>query len=150
MDATKTPATLSPIVPMEPSYDDARGSIQPLVSGGFESAQLITCTKGSVRANHYHRQDSHHCYMVYGSMRYYYRPVGSDEAPKWVLVVAGQTVYTPPMEDHAMEFLEDSAFINFAGRQRDTKSYEDDLVRVPLIPVENGFSPRVVKTAGTK
>ena len=32
-----------------------------------------------------------------------------------------------------MQFLEDSVFINFANRQRDHASYEEDLVRVKLI-----------------
>ena len=78
--------------------------------------------------------------MVYGSMRYYTRPVGSEESPSWVLVTTGQVVYTPPMEEHAMEFLEDAAFINFAGRPRDQHDYEDDLVRVELVPAKDGFS----------
>jgi oxalate decarboxylase/phosphoglucose isomerase-like protein (cupin superfamily) len=136
--------TTGPIIAMDKAFKDARGAIQPLVSGGFESAQLITCKKGAVRANHYHKADWHYCYMVYGSMRYYTRPTGSAEEPSWVLVTAGQTVYTPPMEDHAMEFLEDSAFVNFAGRPRDQGDYEDDLVRIQLIPAEGGFSSAVL------
>lgn len=143
--ATETRRTGGPIVSLDIPYADARGAIQPLVHGGFESAQMITCAKGSVRANHYHKRDWHYCYMVYGSMRYYTRPADSNEKPSWTLVTAGQVVYTPPMEEHAMEFLEDSAFINFAGRPRDQADYEDDLVRVELIPVENGFSPAVEK-----
>ena len=135
--------TSGPIIALDMAYKDRRGAIQPLVNGGFESAQLITCKKGAVRANHYHKSDWHYCYMVYGSMRYYTRPTGSTEDPVWMLVSAGQTIYTPPMEDHAMEFLEDSAFVNFAGRPRDQGDYEDDLVRIELIPAEDGFSPDV-------
>ena len=135
--------TTGPIIALDMAYKDKRGAIQPLVNGGFESAQLITCKKGAVRANHYHKSDWHYCYMVYGSMRYYTRPTGSDQDPVWMLVSAGQTIYTPPMEDHAMEFLEDSAFINFAGRPRDQDDYEDDLVRIELIPAKDGFSPDV-------
>lgn len=140
---TEDRRTSGPIVSLETPYSDARGDIQPLVHGGFETAQLITCAQGSVRANHYHKHDWHYCYMVYGSMRYYTRSVDSDEKATWVLVTAGQVVYTPPLEEHAMEFLEDSAFINFAGRPRVQADYEDDLVRVDLIPAEGGFSPAV-------
>ena len=135
--------TVGPIVALDKPYTDARGAIQPLVSGGFESSQLISCKKGAVRANHYHKHDWHYCYMVYGSMRYYSRPTGSTESPVWTLVSAGQIVYTPPMEDHAMEFLEDSAFVNFSGKPRDQAGYEDDLVRIELIAAEGGFSPDV-------
>ncbi len=137
---SETLKTTGPIVSLDMPYADARGQIQQLVQAGFESAQLITCAKNSVRANHYHKQDWHYCYMVYGSMRYYTRPVGSEESPSWVLVTTGQVVYTPPMEEHAMEFLEDAAFINFAGRPRDQHDYEDDLVRVELVPAKDGFS----------
>lgn len=143
MTSNSKPRTTGPIISLDKAYKDARGAIQPLVTGEFESAQLITCMKGAVRANHYHREDSHYCYMVYGSMRYYTRPTGSTDDPTWILVTKGQMVYTPPMEDHAMEFLEDSAFVNFAGRPRDQADYENDLVRIELIPVVDGFSPDI-------
>ena len=71
--------------------------------------------------------------MVSGAMRYWYRKVGDASAPACMDVRAGQMVFTPPMEEHAMEFTEDSVFINFANRQRDQASYEQDLVRVELI-----------------
>ncbi|MEQ8443930.1 MAG: hypothetical protein RIM33_07605 [Alphaproteobacteria bacterium] len=145
MSENRPRRTTGPIIAMDKAFKDARGAIQPLVSGGFESAQLITCKKGAVRANHYHKKDWHYCYMVYGSMRYYMRETGSTADPTWMLVTAGQAVYTPPMEDHAMEFLEDSAFINFAGRPRDQEDYESDLVRIELIPAKDGFSPAVLE-----
>ena len=139
-DDTDMQKKTGPIVSLDMPYVDARGEIQQLVQANIESAQLITCAENSVRANHYHKEDWHYCYMVYGSMRYYTRDVGSMDKPFWILVTAGQVVYTPPMEEHAMEFLEDSAFINFAGRPRDQHDYEDDLVRVELVPAEGGFS----------
>jgi hypothetical protein len=41
-------------------------------------------------------------------------------------------VFTPPMVEHAVEFLEDSVFLNITGKPRDQGSYEQDLVRVEL------------------
>lgn len=122
-----------PIVPLEKPFADERGEIQPLVEGTFASAQLITSKAGTVRANHHHKTDWHYCHLISGSMKYHYRPAGSNEAPRWCLVTAGQMVFTPPMVDHAMEFLEDTVFINFAGNPRDQGAYESDLVRVELI-----------------
>jgi dTDP-4-dehydrorhamnose 3,5-epimerase-like enzyme len=125
--------TRSELIALDAAFVDARGAIQPLIEGGFASAQLISCTTGSVRANHYHKEDWHYCYMVSGSMDYFFRPVGSSDTPTCIRVASGQMIFTPPMEEHAMQFLEQSAFINFANRQRDQASYEEDLVRVELI-----------------
>ena len=128
----------STLIALDAAFTDARGAIQPLVEGGFASAQLISSTPGSIRANHYHREDWHYCYMVSGAMRYWYRKVGDAAAPACIEVRAGQMIFTPPMEEHAMEFTEQSVFINFANRQRDQASYEKDLVRVELIkPASN-------------
>ncbi|MEM7406259.1 MAG: cupin domain-containing protein [Pseudomonadota bacterium] len=127
--------TCSTLVELGSPYSDARGAIQPLVEGGFASAQAISSTAGSVRANHFHKEDWHYCYMVTGGMNYWFRPVGSSEQPHCIRVEAGQMIFTPAMEEHAMEFTEDSVFINFANRQRDQASYEQDLVRIDLIPV---------------
>ena len=71
--------------------------------------------------------------MVSGVMNYYWREVGSGAEPTCIRVTAGDMLFTPAMEKHAMQFLEDSVFINFANRQRDQASHEEDLVRVTLI-----------------
>ena len=123
----------STLVALDAAFADARGAIQPLVEGCFASAQLINSTAGSIRANHYHKEGWHYCYMVSGAMRYWYRKVGDAAEPTCMEVRAGQMIFTPPLEEHAMEFTEESAFINFANRQRDQASYENDLVRVKLI-----------------
>lgn len=123
----------SEMVALPLPFADARGAIQPLLEGGFASAQLISSVAGSVRANHYHKEDWHYCYMVSGVMNYYWREVGSGAEPTCIRVTAGDMIFTPAMEEHAMQFLEDSVFINFANRQRDQASYEEDLVRVKLI-----------------
>jgi len=123
---------VGPVLCLPAPYEDSRGAIQTLVDGGIQSVQIITSRAGSVRANHYHRSDSHHMYVIQGTMRYFHRPVGSSEAPSWVYVKEGQMVFTPPMMEHAVEFLEDSVFLNITGKPRDQGSYEDDLVRVEL------------------
>lgn len=117
-------------------FIDSRGSIQTLVEGDFKAAQLISSIKGSVRANHYHKSDSHYMYLLTGAFDYYHRPTGSDEEPECVRIRAGEVVHTPAMVDHAVKFVEDTTFLNFASRSRDQGSYEDDLVRIELIPAE--------------
>jgi quercetin dioxygenase-like cupin family protein len=125
--------TKSPVISLPPPFVDARGKIQTLVDGGIQSVQVITSKASTVRANHYHKADSHFMYVVQGSMKYYHRPVGDKSAPTMLVVRAGEMVYTPPLVEHAVEFPEDTVFLNITGKSREQKSYEDDLVRVELV-----------------
>lgn len=126
-----------PIVSLPAPFVDARGAIQTLVEGGIHSIQVISSKADTVRANHYHKSDSHYMYVVSGSMNYYSRPAGSKEPPHWLLVTAGQMVFTPPLLEHAVHFLEDSVFLNITSEPRDQSSYEGDLVRVELFRLPN-------------
>jgi oxalate decarboxylase/phosphoglucose isomerase-like protein (cupin superfamily) len=121
------------IVPLDAAFRDQRGYIQPMVDRPIGSALVIDSKKGAVRANHYHKTDWHYCYMLSGSAEYYERPTGSTEKP-WMLVVkTGQMVFTPPMNDHAMRFLQDGTMIVLARNSRLQPCYEEDTVRVNLI-----------------
>ncbi len=121
-----------PIVSLPMPFEDSRGVIQTLVDGGVQSVQVITSKATTVRANHYHKTDSHFMYVIKGVMKYFHRPAGDTSPPKWLLVQEGQMVFSPPMVEHAVEFLKDSVFINITGMPRDQGTYEDDLVRVDL------------------
>lgn len=121
---------------IKPFHIDDRGEMSYLLDGKIKvnSVLLITSKKGAVRANHCHRKDSHYAYVLKGKMKYFYRDAKKKGAPTKNLVVkAGDIIYTPPMEDHAMKFLEDSAFLALTTEKRSQKSYEKDLIRVKLI-----------------
>lgn len=122
-----------PLVAPEKPFADARGAIHPLVDTAMESAVLITSAAGTVRANHFHKTDWHYCYLLSGAMDYYHRPHGSDAEPEKLRVDAGQMVFTPPLVDHAMKFLEDTVFLTLSRNPRDQESYEADVVRIHLI-----------------
>ncbi|MDH5747901.1 MAG: cupin domain-containing protein [Rhodospirillales bacterium] len=124
------------IVALEEPFVDNRGRIQPLVDLMMQSAVLITSTKGSLRANHYHKTDWHYCYVLSGSIEYYHRPTGSQEEPECVLVRAGEMAFTPPMVDHGMKFPEDCTFLTLSRNPRDQESYEADVVRIEMVPTE--------------
>ncbi len=124
-----------PIVELEPPHVDERGEIIPLVDAPIQSAVMITSKKGTVRANHYHKTDWHYCYVLSGRIEYYHRPTGTDGEPERVVVEAGQLFFTPPMDDHAMVFLEDTVFLTLGRNPRDRQSYESDVVRIdPINP----------------
>ena len=117
-----------------PDFVDARGQITRLLDDGqtvIRSALLISSRRGSVRASHYHKTDSHHVYLVSGRMEYLEYPVQAAPATaEKVIVEAGDLLYTPPMVVHVMRFLEDSVFLALATNSRHQAAYEEDTVRV--------------------
>ena len=125
----------NPVIPLQEPFVDNRGMIQVLLNKNMQSAVFITSKKGAVRANHYHTHDWHYCYVVSGSIEYYWRPSGSDEEPKKMLIKTGELFFTPPMVDHAMVFPEDGAFLTLSGSNRDPDSYDDEIVKVNLVEV---------------
>lgn len=123
-----------PLIPLAPALADERGEILPLVDEPMKSAMLIRSRKGSIRANHYHRADWHYCYVLSGSLDYYFRPMGQRERPLHMRVEAGQMFFTPPLVEHAMVFCEDTELVCLAKNARDQASYEADITRVQVYP----------------
>ena len=117
-----------------PIHRDNRGSIIKILEGKITSVLLIPSKKGAVRANHYHKQDSHYVYMISGKMRYSTKNLLKKNSRRSsVILKQGDLVYTPPRMAHAMEFLEDSVFLALTTKSRKKKIYEDDTVRIKLI-----------------
>lgn len=112
-------------------YEDARGGIYNFSNSLPTTSILkITCKEGAIRANHWHKEDYHFCVLSKGDMYYYERPLGSQEKPTKVYIQAGQAFYTPPMVEHAMEFLSDSEFWCFSKLSREQQDYETDTTRL--------------------
>jgi len=85
------------------------------------------------RANHYHKEDYHYCYVVEGSITYYEREAGSKVPLRRFEFKKGDMFYTPPMMEHCMFFKEKTVFIAMGGKTRSQKEYEEDLVRLPSL-----------------
>lgn len=121
---------------VKPFHVDERGEMSHLLDSKIPitGAVLITCKKGSIRANHYHKTDTHYSYMLKGKMAYYYRSLNTkDKKLHKVIVKEGDVVHTPPKMLHAMKFLEDSVFIALSTEPRSRRTYERGTVRVKLI-----------------
>ncbi len=121
---------------IKPFHIDERGEMSHLLEGKtpVTSVLLITSKKGAIRANHYHKKDTHYAYMLKGKMEYAYQDLKSKNKKKQsVIVEKGDVVCTPPMTIHAMRFLEDSVFLALTTEERDQKKYEKDTVRIKLI-----------------
>lgn len=120
-------------VPLPEANVDDRGSIQSIVNFPMKNLSLITSRNGSVRSNHYHVTDWHYMYVMKGSFDYYFRATGSGTKPDVVRIEAGDLIFTPPMEDHATVFLEDTDMLVVSRNPRDQASYESDVRRVVLV-----------------
>jgi len=131
-----------PRVALEPAHADARGSIQCLVNFPMKNVSLITSAKGTVRSNHYHLTDWHYMYVLSGSFDYFYRKTNSNEPPQIIRAVAGDLIFTPPMEDHATAFLEDTQLLALSRKPRDQESYEADVRRIVLVDPATYFANR--------
>ncbi|OGY17005.1 MAG: hypothetical protein A2784_04170 [Candidatus Chisholmbacteria bacterium RIFCSPHIGHO2_01_FULL_48_12] len=117
-----------------PISQDERGQIVKILEGKITSVLVIPSRKGAIRANHYHKKDTHYVYMISGKMRYTVKDLSKKRARKqWVILNPGDLVYTPAMTAHAMEFLEDSVFLALTTQKRDQKNYENDTVRITLV-----------------
>lgn len=125
------------LIDLPAPYVDERGAIQTLVQAAITSVQVITSKAGTIRANHWHKQDTHYMYVVSGSMIYYERPVGSMNAPDRIVMKTGDLVYTPSNAEHAVEFPEDCTFLNITTGPRDQDIYENDITRIELIKAKN-------------
>ena len=121
------------LVPLEPAHTDERGAIQNLVNFPVKNTSLITSKKGTVRSNHYHVTDWHYMYIISGLVDYYYRPTGTNGEPTKVVLKKGDMVFTPPMEDHATVFTEDTVLLAMSRNPRDQEAYESDVKRIVLI-----------------
>lgn len=121
---------------VSPFYTDQRGEMSYVIDGNIRinSILLITSKKGAIRANHYHKKDSHYAYMVSGKMEYvWYNLSSQNRKKKTIILKRGDLIYTPPMVAHAMRFLEDSTFLALGAKPRGKGKYEEDLVRIKVI-----------------
>jgi quercetin dioxygenase-like cupin family protein len=130
----------TPIVPLPDSpFIDGRGVIQNLFLHPSDSIAHITSVRGTVRANHYHK-DYHFCYLLVGKIAYFERAVGDSVIPETTIITKGMLFFSPPNREHSMLFLEDSEFITFQNSVRTHENHENSVKRVDFIdPKKWGF-----------
>jgi Uncharacterized conserved protein, contains double-stranded beta-helix domain len=115
---------------------DERGTLTVILEGNanIQSVLLVTGKAGTVRANHYHKTDSHYVYLLDGEMEYTEKNMRKKNARKKSRILQkGDLVFSPPFVAHAMRFVKDTVFLALATAARDETSYEADTVRVKLV-----------------
>lgn len=116
---------------IKPQFVDDRGSIISILSGdnpSIKSVLFITSKAGSIRSNHYHKKDSHYCYIISGKAEWREQLVNGGQVES-VFLEAGDMVYTAPMIIHTVKFLEDTVFLTFATESRLQDDYETDTIK---------------------
>lgn len=121
----------------KPEFIDERGYITRLIDQDeypIRAVLYINSKVGTVRANHYHKTDSHYVYCLSGKFRYSEKDMTNPSSKlESVILEPGDVVLSRPMVAHAMEFLEDSVFLAFTTEPREQEKYEADLVRLKLV-----------------
>ena len=78
-------------------FCDDRGQIQTLKHEHNGSVVVISSVPHVERANHYHKEDYHYCYVISGKIRYFERNVNSKDLPSCKEYGPGEMNYTGPM-----------------------------------------------------
>jgi len=122
---------------IKPIHSDKRGNIIKVAEDEITSVLLINSKKGSVRANHYHKNDTHYMYLLSGKMRYVTKSLKGKSARKQSVVLKpGEIVFTPKMLAHAMIALVDSQFLALTKKSRKKAAYENDTVKYELVSAQ--------------
>ena len=115
-------------VPVEQGFTDDRGTILPLTHDDA-NVQMIWSKAGALRANHYHKTDTHTCYLVTGEMMFYWRNHGEDTIHREHFK-QGDMFKTGPLIDHEMVFETDSIMVVISEHKRDANTYDEDIVKI--------------------
>ncbi len=110
-------------------FEDQRGSIRDILIGKeIDAVTILTCKKGSVRGNHFHKQSVQYGYVVSGS--FVCATQIGDNPVEIKELKAGDLIAHPLNEKHAFKALEDSVFLALTKGPRQGTSYEKDTFRL--------------------
>ncbi|OGK18269.1 hypothetical protein A3G67_03165 [Candidatus Roizmanbacteria bacterium RIFCSPLOWO2_12_FULL_40_12] len=116
-------------------HKDKRGKLSYLTHEKMRIKDVlaISSKKGAVRANHYHKKDTHLIYLIKGKFKYITRVLGKKKSKsKTIVIKAGEIVVTPPKLAHKVVFLEDSFMVVVTTESRVQSKYEADTIRLEV------------------
>ena len=113
-------------------FRDERGYLLKILDKGFSSCIEIFSKKGSIRANHYHKEDEHFCYILKGEILFFYRNRKKGSKLNFKIMQKGDLFFTTYDQDHMAYFLKTTHFLSYSSRKRSKIDYENDLVRLNM------------------
>ena len=119
-------------------FVDARGVIENYdLVAPVNMANILTSKKGSLRANHYHPEQTQQVLIISGKYICVYKDLSIPDAPvRSHVVKVGDLVVTQPMVAHCMIFVEDTTFVNLVGGNRDHDKFGQHTVPCVLVKPE--------------
>jgi dTDP-4-dehydrorhamnose 3,5-epimerase-like enzyme len=117
-----------PLVKIPQTFTDARGTIMNIADGSLGDVAYITSLSGSIRANHFHKQDWHLTFLITGGMHYEWQDLKKEKGNKLIIVTSGQLIFTPSNTPHKMTFIQDSTFIAISRLNRSHEEYSADTI----------------------
>ena len=126
------------IIKLKPAHADERGIITDIVSDEqINAVTLITFTKGSVRANHYHENTIQWNYVLSGEILFVTQ--FPDAERREIILRKGDFIVTHEYEHHALKGLSNAEVLILTKGPRAGGNYESDTIRlaVPLINPDN-------------
>lgn len=117
------------VVRIQPAFEDERGQITDILTKEeIQFVTLITQARGTTRGNHYHKETIQWNYVLKGKMKLLTQYPGGPVQS--TILEAGDLAVTEEHERHALEALEDSAFLVFTRGVRGGADYEKDTYRL--------------------
>jgi len=125
---------------LTPVFEDSRGVITDILQHTpVDSVTIITCVKGSIRANHYHKESIQYSYVLSGKILAYTQL--PDKLLESQILVEGDILESPPLERHALHAVENSVLLIITRGPRGGKGYEEDTFRVAHLHLHDTISP---------
>jgi len=124
---------------LKAAFSDERGIITDIIQHTpVDSVTLITCNKGAIRGNHYHKESIQYTYVISGQIVAYTQFPG--ELVESESLFEGDLLESPVLELHALHAIEDSVLMIITRGPRGGKEYENDTFRVP--PLHLDYVPK--------
>lgn len=108
------------------NFSDARGEICGIVQqGSWQEMNYVTTKANVLRGNHYHKETRELIFVVSGRIKLTVRDIISGSPDETFFFAAGEAFIIEPMENHSIETLEDSAWINLLSRAMNDANGKD-------------------------
>ena len=91
------------------TFEDARGVITQICSGGYNQVNAVFTKKGAVRGNmHYHRENKEAFFVISGKIELTVKYEGKTEE---YIFSAGDMFLVPELVRHTFNYLEDTYLV---------------------------------------
>ena len=115
-------------------HEDSRGYIADILNDKLiRHIGIITCRKGSVRGQHYHKSQKQYTFVVSGKIKVVIRNLKNKKQKNEQFVLGAMDIIAiPAMHYHLIEALEDSTILTLSTKSRSGNKFEDDTFRLKL------------------